>query len=240
MSDAKEIAKVLGMLRKRFLNPGAMELGSPFHTLVAVMLSARTRDEQVLKLLPGFFHAFPSPAVLANADVHAIEARVNTIGMYRQKSRLVKAMAAQLVAQFGGKVPRTMDALVSLPGVGRKTASVVLVACFGASAIAVDTHVHRVTNRLGWVKTNTPEKTEAALLPVVPEQLQPTVNRVFVKLGRYVCLPGKPRCWMCPIRAHCAFAKKNLLPPNDAAEIQADVERRERELERLRERALKS
>ncbi len=236
--SAHEVRTVLAALRKSFANPGAMEVGTPYHTLAAVILSARTRDEQVLKLLPGFFRAFPNPSALAKADVKSIKARVNTIGMYRQKARNLKAMAGQLVSVFGGEVPKTMDELVSLKGVGRKTASVVLVACFGKKAIAVDTHVHRVTNRLGWVKTKTPEKTEAALLALVPEDAQPTVNRVFVKFGRYVCIPGKPRCWMCPIKDHCAFAKKNLVPPKDADAIRADIERREKELEALRRRAL--
>lgn len=235
MTDPREITDVLRTLKKRFPNPGAMELGGdPYRTLVAVILSARTRDEQVLKLLPGFFKAFPAPQKLAKADQTAVESKINTIGMYRQKARNIRAMAQSLVTDFGGRVPASMDELVSLRGVGRKTASVVLVACFGQRAIAVDTHVHRVTNRLGWVRTKTPEATERALLGLVPPDVMRIVNQVFVKFGRYLCIPGKPRCWDCPVRAQCAYPKKNLVPPKDADAIRADIERRERELENLR------
>ncbi len=234
----KHIQEALRRLAKRFKNPGAMELGEPFRTTVGVILSARTRDEQVLKLLPAFFKAFPNPQTLAKATQAQVESKLSTIGMYKQKAKNIRAMAAMLVNEFDGKVPQTMDELVRLPGVGRKTASVVLVACFGASAIAVDTHVLRVTNRLGWVKTRTPEKTEAALLKLVDPKFQPTVNRVFVKLGRYICLPGKPRCWDCPVKDLCAYQKKNLVEPKDAAVIRADIERRERVMEELRDKVI--
>ena len=229
-------AAVLKKLAKRFPTPGAMELLDPYRTLVGVVLSARTRDEQVLKLLPSFFSAFPTVQKLANASVTQIQARVNTIGMFRQKSKHLKRLAEKIVSDFGGHIPQTLEELVLLPGVGRKTASVVIVACFGGKAIAVDTHVHRVTNRFGWVKTRTPQKTEAALLTCIPEKMHPTVNRVFVKLGRYVCLPGRPRCWACPVRSDCAFAKKNHVAPVQAPFILDDILRREEEIQKLRDR----
>jgi endonuclease-3 len=233
-----DVEAVLKTLKREFPNPGAMELGDPYRTIVAVILSARTRDEQVLKLLPKFFDAFPTPQKLGAATTEEIEGRIDTIGMYRQKAKNVKRLGEVLMREFGGQVPKSMDELVTLPGVGRKTASVVLVACFAAPAIAVDTHVLRVTNRLGWVKTKTPEKTEIALLKIVPTRLQRIVNQVFVKFGRYICIGGKPRCWMCPIREHCAFTRKNLVVPKDADEIKADLKRRERALETLREKVL--
>lgn len=144
----EEMVKVLKTLKKRWPNPGAMEIGNPYQNLVGVMLSARTRDEQVLKFVPGFFKAFPTVEKLAGATTKHIESRINTIGMFRQKAKNLKKMAQQVVEKFGGMIPSTMDELVSLAGVGRKTASVVLVASFNTPAIAVDTHVHRVTNRL--------------------------------------------------------------------------------------------
>jgi len=235
-TSKKDIEVVLSRLKKVFPNPGAMEVGNPYQNLVGVILSARTRDEQVLKLLPGFFQAYPTVDELAKATPAQIEKKINTIGMYRQKAKNLKKMAVDVAQRFDGEVPGTMDELVTLAGVGRKTASVVLVASFGKSAIAVDTHVHRVTNRLGWVKTKTPEKTEQALLKIIPEKLQPTVNRVFVKHGRYVCI-SKPRCWMCPVRDLCAFNNKNLDEPKNAKEIKEDIARREKELEKLRKSA---
>ncbi len=235
---SKEIQTVLKILKRAFPNPGAMQLENPYRTLVGVILSARTRDEQVLKLLPGFFAAFPTPQTLADANVLAIRAKISTIGMFRQKAKNLKKMAEVLVTRFGGEVPRTMDELLSLAGVGRKTASVLLVACFDTAAIAVDTHVHRVTNRLGWVKTSTPTKTEQALLALVPPRLHSVVNSVFVKFGRYVCMPGRPRCWMCPISDFCAFKNKNFLAPKDAEAVMGDIARREAALEASRQACL--
>jgi endonuclease-3 len=233
-SKGSDVRRVLRVLASEFPNSGAMEVGDPYRTLVAVILSARTRDEQVLKLLPKFFKRFPNVKSLACATPTDISPFVNSIGMYRQKARNIQAMAKVVMERFGGRIPDTMDDLVTLKGVGRKTASVALVACFDRPAIAVDTHVHRVTHRLGWVKTKTPQKTEEALLALVPKNLHRMVNRVFVKFGRYVCIPGRPRCWMCPVRDHCVYSKKNLTAPRDADQVRDDLNRREIELERLR------
>lgn len=238
MTSLTSISTTLKILKRHFPNPGAMELGTPYRTLLGVILSARTRDEQVLKLLPGFFKAFPTVQTLAKASEGDIRSKIDTIGMYKQKAKNVKKMAESVVTEFGGEVPSTMEELTSLAGVGRKTASVVLATCFDTPAIAVDTHVHRVTNRLGWVTTKTPEKTEQALLALIPKKYQRPVNQVFVKLGRYICLPGKPRCWACPIADQCTFTKKNLVPPKEAEAIIADIERREKILVQLREHAL--
>ncbi len=232
-----DLIAMLKTLKKRWPNPGAMEIGNPYQNLVGVLLSARTRDEQVLKLMPGFFKAFPTPEKLAAAPVDKIESKINTIGMFRQKAKNLKSMATDVVEKFGGEIPQTMEKLVSLAGVGRKTASVVLVASFNTPAIAVDTHVHRVTNRLGWVKAKTPEKTEEALLKIIPDKSKKTVNQVFVKHGRYLCI-RKPRCWACPVADQCAFKEKNLEPPKNAEAILEDIERRETILEALREQAV--
>lgn len=233
MSIREKVTQTLKILKKRWPNPGAMEVGHPYQNLVAVLLSARVRDEQVLKLLPGFFQSFPTVRALARATHKNIEAKLRTIGMFRQKARNLQKLAVDVVERFGGRIPSTMDELVTLSGVGRKTASVVLVASFHKSAIAVDTHVHRVTNRLGWVKTKTPEKTEQALLKLVPKHWQAVVNRVLVKHGRYICI-RKPRCWACPVRHVCAYGNKNLEVPKNAGAILEDIERREQELELLK------
>lgn len=233
----RDIVFTLNILKKRFPNPGAMELGSPYQNLVAVMLSARTRDEQVLKLLPGFWKAFPSVEKLAAASTMQIESKINTIGMYKQKAKNLKKMALDVVEKFDGKIPSTMDELVSLAGVGRKTASVVLVCSFDKTAIAVDTHVFRVTNRLGWIKSRTVEDAERKLLELVPSSYHQTVNRVFVKLGRYICIRS-PRCWACPLRDLCVYKHKNLTPPKNAQEILEDIDQREQILNELRDRAI--
>jgi endonuclease III len=202
---------------------GALEVGTPYHMLVMIALSARTRDEQILKLAPNFFKEFPTVHRLAKADIAMITRAIKSIGLYRQKAKNLLAMAGMIVNEFHGEVPQTMSDLVRLPGVGRKTASVVLVAAFGVPAIAVDTHVHRVVNRLGWVKTRTPEDTERALLRLLPIRYHAVVNRVFVPFGRTICIPGKPRCWACPLANTCAFAQKNMTPPPNADRLRASI-----------------
>lgn len=201
---------------------GALEVGEPYHLLTLVVMSARTRDDQVLKLAPRFFTAFPTVQQLAHADVAAIAATIDTIGMYKQKAKHLSAMARKLVTDFDGVVPCTMEALTSLPGVGRKTASVVLSAAFGVPAIAVDTHVFRVVQRLGWVKAKTPHALEMKLRAHVPEERWDEVNKVFVPFGRAVCTPA-PRCWNCPLQDICTYTKKQTTPPEDAAAIRARI-----------------
>lgn len=230
----KEIESTLRMLKKRFPKPGAMEFGSAYQSLVAVLLSARTRDEQVLKLLPAFFKAFSTPQKLAKATEKQIELKIDTIGMYHQKAKNLKKMAVRIVENFDGVIPNTMEDLTSLAGVGRKTASVLLPYAFQKPAIAVDTHVFRVTNRLGWVKTKTPEQTETALLKLVPKNFHATTNRVFVKFGRYICISQKPRCWACPLQDVCEYKKKNLLLPKDAKNILMGISNRETALQEMR------
>lgn len=228
------IERVIHLLDKLFPHPGAMEIGDAYQTLVAVVLSARTRDEQVLKLLPMFFQAFPDVFTLACATPKQIERKISTIGMYHQKAKHLRTMAGMLLERFDGMVPASMEDLVSLPGVGRKTASVVLVACFHQPAIAVDTHVHRVTNRLGWIHTRLPAQTERVLLTLIPRKLQTIVNRVFVKFGRSVCLPGRPRCYLCPIQSFCLYAKKQLNSPHNVAAIEKKIQQKEEQLESMR------
>ncbi len=231
LSSAKPI---LAELKKMYKGGGATDLDDPYFTLVATMLSARSRDEQVLKLLPNFRKLFPNVQSLARASEVEVKATLTGIGMWRQKAKNLRLAAQRIQKEFHGKIPQTMDELVTLPGVGRKTASIVLNSSFNIPAIAVDTHVHRVTNRLGWVKTKTPEQTEQALRKAVPPELWRDLNRTMVKFGRYICIPGKPRCWACPIKDLCAFQKKNLVSPKDATEILEVLKKREGELQRLR------
>lgn len=232
-----QLNDAIDRLKEMFPEPGAMEIGGAYQAIVGVALSARTRDEQVLKLMPAFFSAFPTVQDLAKASVDDIRSKINTIGMFNQKAKNLKGMAEMVVQDFGGKIPNTMEDLIKLPGVGRKTASVILPYIFGKPAIAVDTHVHRVTNRLGWVMTKTPEQTEKELLKIIPDDLKRKVNQVFVKHGRYVCITN-PRCWTCPVADICAFKNKNLEAPLDAEDIRKDIARREGELQLLREKVL--
>lgn len=239
MTDTKTIIATITKLRPLFAqHGGSLEIGTPYHMLVLVILSARTRDEQVLKLAPGFFKAFPTVVRLAKADLAAITAKVNIVGMYKQKAKNLQAMAKKVVADFGGEIPSTIDELITLAGVGRKTASVILVAIFDTPAIAVDTHVSRVVQRLGWIKrrgvSHTPETIEHEMRKIVPEQYWADCNRVFVPFGRAVCTPT-PRCWMCPVRDLCAYPKKNLIAPDNADAIRASVEKQQHAFVQLKD-----
>lgn len=212
MPTTATVRKVIDTLKRAFPGKGAVELGRPEDVLLATVLSARTRDEQVLKVYPKLRAKFPTLQSLADAKASDIAASINEIGLFRAKAKSVKGIATALLRDHGGNVPSTLEALVALPGVGRKTANCVLCYAFKKPAIAVDVHVHRIMNRMGWVKTKRPEDTEQALMRLVPRDLWLHVNRVFVQFGRAVCLPGRPRCWQCPVAEWCRYPHKTPKP----------------------------
>lgn len=228
------VVEVIARLRRLYPGGGALEVGTPYHMLVMVILSARTRDEQVLKLAPAFFSKFPKVEVLANAPLSEVTAAVSSIGMYKQKAKNVSAMAKMLVERFHGEVPSTMDELTSLPGVGRKTASVILVAVFNEPAIAVDVHVARIAQRLGWTMSRTPVHIEQDLLKKIPRHLWSDINHTFVSFGRAICTVGAPRCFACPLVDICPFADKQLTTPPNADAIMAAARAKEELIERLK------
>ena len=213
MPKTASVRNVIGILKREFPGKGAVELDRPEDVLLATVLSARTRDEQVLKVYPKLRAAFPKLADLAAAKTRDIEKPLSEIGLFRAKARAMKGIARILTEAYGGEVPRTREELVALPGVGRKTANCVLCYAFKVPAIAVDTHVHRIAHRLGWVRAKRVEDTERALMRLIPEDLWLHVNRVFVQFGRSVCVPGRPRCWKCPVVRFCAYPAKNLKRP---------------------------
>ncbi len=196
-------------LKRRYVARAESAKDTPWESVLFTMLTARSRDEQVEPAFRALMRAYPTPAALSRARVSDVAHIIRTIGLYRGKARNAVALAHALVERHGGKVPADLDALVELPGVGRKTASCVLVYAFDIPAIAVDTHVLRVTNRLGWVKETTPEKTERALREVLPKKHWLDLNRVMVQFGRDVCTPGtRPRCFACPVATWCGFPNK--------------------------------
>lgn len=233
------IEKTLAFLSEKFPYRGALELNSPYRSLIAVLLSARTRDEQVLKLLPAFFKRFPSVHQLAEAEIPEITNYLKTIGMFRQKAKNIKALAQKVIQDFDGEIPDNLEELITLPGVGRKTASVVLPYLFNKPAIAVDVHVHRVANRLNWVKTKSPAQTEKELLNKVSKKYQSEINRALVKFGRYICTSQKPKCDICPLKAECPFENKNLEVNNDSSAVYAKINEQEKFIDELREKASK-
>ncbi len=156
----------------------------PFQTLVATMMSARTNDDTTVVAAKRLFKQAPDANKLANLTEKQIAQLIYPVGFYKTKSRQLKQIAVQLLDTNNGHVPQTRDELTKLPGVGRKTANLVLNRAFGIPAIAVDTHVHRISNMLGWVKTTTPEKTELALNEILPQKYWSQMNNLFVSIGR--------------------------------------------------------
>ncbi|MBI2580655.1 endonuclease III [Candidatus Woesearchaeota archaeon] len=180
---------------------------NPFFVLIFTVLSARNRDAQTYKAATALFKRFPTMKSLAAAKIADIEKTIRFIGLFRQKAKRVKAISQQLLQNYGGKVPNEMDDLLQLPGVGRKTASCVLIYAFNKPAIAVDTHVHRISNRIGLAKTRIPEQTEKALMRLLPKDKWLDINEVLVKHGQQVCLPIKPRCQICQVSRYCNYYK---------------------------------
>lgn len=180
---------------------------TPFQLVVATLLSSRTKDTTTIPLVKRLFQRYPAPDDFIQAPVKELEKALYGIGFYRVKARHVKKLAQMIQEEFNGKVPETFDELTSLPGVGRKTANCLLSYAFKKPAIAVDVHVHRISNRLGWVKTKTPEETEEALQNIIPQELWNKINMLFVDHGQRVCLPRKPRCESCPINRYCEYGR---------------------------------
>ncbi len=207
-----QASRVISTLSKVYPEKGMMDMGSAEDTLIATLLSARTTDVQVLRVYPSLRKRYPTLRALANADVGEMGRIIKSIGFYNAKAKAVKALAHKLLDDFGGKVPRTMDELVTLPGVGRKTASCVLTYAFKIPAIAVDTHVFRIVHRLGWAKGKDALKVEMELRKLIPEKQWIDVNRSLVQFGRDICKAGTPQCWRCPVAQWCAYEPKTPHP----------------------------
>ncbi len=177
---------------------------NPFEVLIATMLSAQTRDEVTHVASQRLFKAARTPGTMAKLTVARIRTLIYPVSFYRNKARHVKAACEEILTRFGGRVPATMEELLTLPGVGRKTANLVLILAHASQEnICVDTHVHRISNRLGWVRTRTPEQTEHALYRAVRRRWWPLVNLYLVTWGQNVCRPVYPRCPACVLADIC-------------------------------------
>jgi endonuclease-3 len=177
----------------------------PFEVLISTMLSAQTRDPVTAAASARLFRVARTPRSMAKLSVAQIQKRIYPVSFYRNKAKHVKETCRILVERFGGRVPATMEELLTLPGVGRKTANLVLILSFNSLRnICVDTHVHRISNRLGWVRTQTPAETEHALYEATSPRWWPYINLYLVTWGQNVCKPVYPRCDACVIRGHCA------------------------------------
>ena len=189
-----------------------LEYTSVFELLAAVLLSAQATDVGVNKATRRLYPVANTPQKILALGLEGLEQHIRTIGLYRSKARHLLAACQILVEQHGGQVPRTREALQALPGVGRKTANVVLNVAFGEPTMAVDTHIFRVGNRTGLAPGKTPEKVEQALLARVPPAYLVDAHHWLILHGRYVCLARKPQCWRCAVAPWCDYVPKTVSP----------------------------
>jgi endonuclease-3 len=187
-----------------------LRYASPYQLLVAVILSAQATDKGVNRATGPLFHDAPTPQAIVALGEEGLAGYIRTIGLYRTKAKNVVAMSRLLLERHGGEVPRERAALEALPGVGRKTASVVLNIVFAEPTIAVDTHIFRLANRTGLAPGRDVRAVEAGLLRVVPAKYRLHAHHWLILHGRYVCKARKPECWRCPVRAQCAHPDKAL------------------------------
>ncbi len=181
----------------------ANKVRDPFKILISTILSARTRDANTKEATETLFKKYDTSNLIAEADVEDLERLIKKSGFYKVKAARIKEVSRIILEQFNGQVPKDFNELINLPGVGAKTANCVLVYAFKIPAIPVDTHVHRISNRIGWVTTKKPEDTESALKELIPKNQWIRVNRLFVKFGQQICLPNNPKCNSCPIKKSC-------------------------------------
>ena len=201
-----------------------LDHATPFQLLVATVMSAQTTDVAVNKVTPGLFARYPDARAMAKATTSQVEALISRIGMFRQKSKNVVGLAKLLVERHAGEVPRTLDELVALPGVGRKTANVVLGVAFGApEGVVVDTHVQRISQRLGWTKNTDPPKIEQDLCKLLPREHWDKASHVLIFHGRRICFAQKPQCATCGVSDACPSAfyaeKVGRKPPRRRAKF---------------------
>jgi len=188
----------------------ALNFEDPWQCMVSTILSAQCTDKKVNQVTPALFEKYPDPESTAKARIPSIEKIIKPIGLYRGKAKNIKASAEQVLRDFGGKVPKTIDNLVTLPGVGRKTANCVLVNAWGQPGIMVDTHCTRVTRRLGLHEEENPDKIERILKELILEKDQADTSHRIIIHGRQVCKARKPQCEDCPLLRLCPTGKKNV------------------------------
>jgi len=204
-----KIQEILNILKCSYSTDAALWSGrsDPYRTLIATILSAQTTDDQVDRISPELFRKYSTPKKLAAAKVGDVEKIIRSVGLYKTKARNIIATGKMLVADFGGRVPGARASLVKLPGVGRKTANVVLIKSFGKPAMPVDTHIFRVANRIGLANAKTPEKVEEQLVKIISKKDLGPAHFWLITHGRRVCHARSPECDECPVAGYCGFLK---------------------------------
>lgn len=207
----KKSIEILKILEEEYRDMGcALVYNSPFELLVATMLSAQTTDITVNKATEVLFKKYNTPEQIANIDINELQEYIKTCGFYKTKSQNIINTSKKILSNFNGMVPQTMEELTSLPGVGRKTANVVMSNAFGKDAIAVDTHVFRVSNRLGLANANNVDDTEKDLMKNIPKEYWSRAHHWIIWHGRKVCAARKPKCDICKLQHLCNYNNKAL------------------------------
>ncbi|GBL38775.1 endonuclease III [Nitrospirota bacterium] len=210
--DRRERLKAIAKAFQRTMPTPQMELDhrSPWELLVATILSAQCTDQRVNQVTPALFHRYPGPADLAGAEQLEVEQLIRSTGFFKSKAKHLIGCSKAVTEGFHEQVPQTMETLITLPGVGRKTANVILGNAFGQPSIAVDTHVKRVAKRLGLTKSDNPDLVEQDLQQLMPRSQWTAVSQRLLLHGRYTCLARKPQCRTCAVYRHCPWKEKGL------------------------------
>ena len=207
--NRENIKKILDILEQTYPDAECeLNYTNAFELLIATILSAQCTDVRVNKVTEELFKKYNKPEDFAKLSTAEISEEIKSCGLYKSKAQKIKETSVILCSNYGGEVPDKMEELVKLPGVGRKTANVVLSNAFGVDAIAVDTHVFRVSNRIGLVKTDTPEKTEFELMKVLPKKRWSKAHHLIIFHGRRICKARKPECNICPIVEYCDYYRE--------------------------------
>jgi endonuclease III len=211
ITKRKEVQKVLAALRSRYPKGTRPWEGgrNPFRSLIGTILSAQTTDAQVDLVTPKLFSRYPSAHSLAKAKRRDVEQIIKSVGLYKTKAKNIISTARTIEERFGGKVPCEREQLIQLPGVGRKTANVVLIVSFGKPAMPVDTHVFRVSRRIGLAHSTTPERVEQDLTTIIPERILGASHFWLIHHGRTLCTARNPKCPICPAGPYCNYAKRH-------------------------------
>src|SRR4030043_281159 len=208
-SNRNRVTNIIKVLSKDIPDSTiALKFSTPFELLIATILSAQCTDVRVNEVTKGLFKKYRSPKDYAEAESKELEEDIRPTGFYRNKAKSIQRSCQELVDRFGGKVPKTLEALVTLPGVGRKTANVLLGNAFGIPGIVVDTHVRRVSQRTGLTKNEDPVKIEFDLVEIIPKKEWTHFSNLLVWHGRRICAARKPLCEICPIRKWCDYGSK--------------------------------
>lgn len=203
-----KIEEIIKILKKEFpVSKTTLNLmrdkPDSFKILVSCLLSLRARDENTKKVSEKLFQVAETPEKISKMSLKKLEKIIYSSGHYKKKAKTLKEVSKDLIKKFNSKVPDTKEELTSIKGIGPKTANIVLAFAFNKKVIPVDTHVHRIPNRLGWIKTKTPEQTEVELMKIIPKKYWQDFNAIFVAFGREICQPISPKCSVCPINKYC-------------------------------------